>query len=160
MTIEIREATPADAPLILAFVRDLARFERAPDAVKASEADLLRDGWGPERRFEARIAMVDGRPAGFALFFPNYSTWAGRAGLYVEDLFVADWARGRGVGRALIADLARIAVSRGWARLDLAVLDWNPAREFYAKLGLAHREEWLPYRVEGAGLEALARGAA
>ena len=159
MTIEIREATPADAPLILAFVRDLARFERAPDAVKASEADLLRDGWGAERRFEARIAMVDGRAAGFALFFANYSTWAGRAGLYVEDLFVADWARGRGAGRALIADLARIAVSRGWARLDLAVLDWNPAREFYAKLGLAHREEWLPYRVAGAALEQLARSA-
>jgi GNAT superfamily N-acetyltransferase len=159
MTIEIRDATPEDVPLILGFVRDLATFEHEPDAVKASEADLLRDGWGAERRFEARIALLDGKPAGFALFFPNYSTWAGRAGLYVEDLYVADWARGRGLGRAIMADLARIAVSRGWARLDLAVLDWNPAREFYAALGLAHRREWLPYRVTGEELRALARRA-
>jgi GNAT superfamily N-acetyltransferase len=159
MTIEFRDATPEDVPLILGFVRDLATFEREPDAVKATEADLLRDGFGPERRFEARIALLGGRPAGFALFFPNYSTWAGRAGLYVEDLYVADWARGKGLGRAIMADLARIALARGWARLDLAVLDWNPAREFYAGLGLAHRREWLPYRVAGAALEALARQA-
>jgi GNAT superfamily N-acetyltransferase len=160
MTIEIRDATPEDVPTILGFVRDLAAFEREPDAVKASPADLLRDGWGPERHFEARIALLAGRPAGFALFFPNYSTWQGRAGLYVEDLFVAEWARGKGLGQAIMADLARIAVSRGWTRLDLAVLDWNPAREFYAKLGLAHRREWLPYRVTGAALEELARSAA
>jgi GNAT superfamily N-acetyltransferase len=159
MTIEFRDATPEDVPLILGFIRDLATFEREPDAVKATEADLLRDGFGQERRFEARIALLGGRPAGFALFFPNYSTWAGRAGLYVEDLYVADWARGKGLGRAIMADLARIALARGWARLDLAVLDWNPAREFYAGLGLAHRREWLPYRVAGAALEALARQA-
>jgi GNAT superfamily N-acetyltransferase len=159
MTIDIRDATAADVPIILGFVRDLARFEREPDAVKASEADLLRDGFGKERRFEARIASLDGRPAGFALFFPNYSTWQGRAGLYVEDLYIAEWARGRGLGRAIMADLAAIAVARGWARLDLAVLDWNPAREFYQALGLAHRREWLPYRVTGAALERLASGA-
>jgi GNAT superfamily N-acetyltransferase len=156
MRIEIRDATPADVPIILGFVRDLARFEREPDAVKASEADLLRDGFGSERRFEARIASLDGRPAGFALFFPNYSTWQGRAGLYVEDLYVAEWARGSGLGRAIMADLAAIAVARGWTRLDLAVLDWNPARAFYAALGLEHRREWLPYRVTGAALEDLA----
>lgn len=159
MTIEIRDATRADVPLILGFVRDLAAFEREPDAVTATEQDLLRDGWGETPRFEARIASLDGRPAGFALFFPNYSTWQGRAGLYVEDLYVADWARGRGLGRVIMADLARIAVGRGWTRLDLAVLDWNPARAFYARLGLAHREEWLPYRVTGAALQALARTA-
>jgi GNAT superfamily N-acetyltransferase len=155
--IEIRDAGPEDVPLILGFVRDLAEFEREPDAVKASEADLLRDGFGPARRFEARIALLDGKPAGFALFFPNYSTWQGRAGLYLEDIYVADWARGRGVGRHLMADLARIALARGWARLDLAVLDWNPARRFYEELGLEHRREWLPYRVSGDRLGDLAR---
>jgi GNAT superfamily N-acetyltransferase len=154
--IEIRDATRADIPLILGFVRGLARFEKEPDAVVATEADLLRDGFGETPYFEARIALLDGKPAGFALFFPNYSTWQGRPGLYVEDLFIEDWARGRGLGRAIMADLARIALARGWTRLDLAVLDWNPARGFYAELGLAHRQEWLPYRVTGKALEALA----
>jgi len=154
--IEIRNATPADVPTILALVKALAAFEREPDAVKASEADLLRDGFGPERRFEVRLAFIDGRAAGFALFFPNYSTWEGRAGLYVEDIFIEEWARSSGLGRRLIADLAAIALERGWSRLCLSVLDWNPARGFYEKLGLAHQREWLPYRVEGKGLRMLA----
>jgi GNAT superfamily N-acetyltransferase len=154
--IQIRSATRDDVTLILDFVRDLATFEGAPDAVKASEADLLRDGFGAAPRFETRIASLDGKPAGFALFFPNYSTWAGRTGLYVEDLYVADWARGSGVGRRLLADLAAIALERGWNRLDLAVLDWNPARQFYAALGFEHRREWLGYRLSGERLKQLA----
>jgi GNAT superfamily N-acetyltransferase len=154
--IEIRAATPADIPVILRFIRELATFEREPDAVKASEADLLRDGFGAERRFEARIGLVDGAPAGFALFFPTYSTWEGRAGIWLEDLYVTPEARRTGLGRALIADLAALAVERGFRRLDLSVLDWNPARGFYERLGIDRLEPWLQYRASGAALERLA----
>lgn len=154
----IRSATAADAGLLLDLVRALAAFEKAPDAVVATEADLLRDGFGSVPRFEARLAFLGERPAGFTLFFHNYSTWEGRPGLHLEDLFVHDWARRRGVGRSLLADLASLAVARGCARLDLAVLDWNPARGFYEKLGIRQRAEWLPYRVTGAELAALAAG--
>jgi GNAT superfamily N-acetyltransferase len=158
MTIEIRDATEADVGTLLGLVKALASYEKKPDAVKATEADLLRDGFGPERRFEARLAFIAGRPAGFALFLPDYSTWEGRPGLFLEDLFVAEWARRRGVGRALLADLAAIVVARGWGRLNLNVLSWNPAREFYHALGFEHMDEWLPYRIEGEALRRLAEG--
>jgi GNAT superfamily N-acetyltransferase len=155
--IQIRDARPEDAGTLLRLVKELAAFERAPDAVVATEADYLRDGFGPERRFEAILAEVDGRPAGFALFFPNWSTWQGRAGLYLEDIYVCEWARRFGVGRRLMRHLAGITVKRGWTRLDFQVLSWNPARQFYKALGFDHRDEWLPYRLDG---EALARFAA
>ncbi|MBX6367029.1 MAG: GNAT family N-acetyltransferase [Rhodospirillales bacterium] len=157
--LEIRAATPADVPTILRFVRELAAFERQPDAVKASEADLLRDGFGEPRRFEARIGLVDGVPAGFTLFFPTYSTWEGRPGIWLEDLYVTPEARGTGLGRALVADLAALAVERGFRRLDLSVLDWNPARDFYEKLGIKRLDSWLQYRVTGEALRALAASA-
>jgi GNAT superfamily N-acetyltransferase len=156
--IEIGAATPADVGALLQLVKDLAAFEREPDGVTATEADFLRDGFGPERRFTARLARLDGRPAGFTLFFPNYSTWEGRAGLYLEDIFVAEWARGHGIGRKLMEDLAAIAVANGWSRFDFTVLDWNPARDFYHALGFAHRAEWLPYRMSGAALRKFAAG--
>ena len=155
-TITIRAATAEDVSTLLDLVRELALFENEPEAVVATEADLLRHGFGPERRFEALIALADGKPAGFALFFPNFSTWEGRPGLYLEDLFVSEWARKHGVGRRLMARLAAIAVERGWARFDLSVLHWNPARQFYHRIGMRHLEEWLPYRVDGAALRALA----
>ena len=160
-TVSVRFATRADVPTILDFIRQLAAFEREPDAVKTMEADLLRDGFGARPpRFETLIAEVTGEsgpaPVGFALFFPTYSTWEGRPSLYLEDLFVSESARRHGVGRALLAKLAAIAVDRGWQRLDLQVLDWNPAREFYARLGLDHLQEWLPYRAAGPALRALA----
>lgn len=159
-TVSVRFATRADVPTILDFIRQLATFEREPDAVKTTEADLLRDGFGDRPRFETLIAEVAGEsgpaPVGFALFFPTYSTWEGLPSLYLEDLFVSESARRHGVGRALLAKLAAIAVERGWQRLDLQVLDWNPAREFYARLGLDHMREWLPYRVTGPALRALA----
>jgi GNAT superfamily N-acetyltransferase len=155
--ITLRFATAEDAGVLLALVRELAIFENAPDAVLATEADFRRHGFGPEPRFEALLAFVDGRAAGFALFFPNFSTWLGKPGLFLEDIFVSEWARKLGVGRRLMAKLAAIAVERGWGRLDFSVLKWNPARGFYHRLGVRHMEEWLPYRAEGDALAALAR---
>ena len=155
--ITLRAATAGDAGLLLGFIRELAAYENEPDAVVASEEDLRRYGFGPERCFEALIAAVDDKPAGFALFFPNFSTWNGRPGLYLEDLYVSAWARRLGVGRRLMARLAAIAVERGWSRLDLQVLDWNPARGFYQRLGIAPpKTNWLPYQITSAALRQLA----
>jgi GNAT superfamily N-acetyltransferase len=155
--LSIRAATRADVGTVLRLVRALAQFERAPDAVLATEADLLRDGFGASPRFEARLAFLGERPAGFTLFFPTYSTWEGRPGLYLEDIFVEEWARRRGVGRALIADLARLALARGCRRLDLSVLDWNPARGFYERLDIRLNAGWVPYRASGDALAVLAK---
>jgi len=155
-TAAVRPATPADAETILGFIKGLAAFEREPDAVKTMPADLLRDGFGAQTKFEVLIAELDGEPAGFALFFPTYSTWEGRSGIHLEDLFVAAPARGQGLGRKLMAALAALAVARGYARLELSVLHWNPAREFYHHLGMGHLQEWLPYRLSGKALRALA----
>ena len=155
-SVTVRPAVEADAPVILAFIRELAVFENEPDAVKATEADLRRDGWGERPVFEAMIAELDGAPVGFALTFRNYSTWEGRHGIFVEDLYVRPDARRHGVGRRLLAAVARRAVEQGCRRVDLNVLDWNPARGFYAALGFRHLEEWLPYRLAGDALGALA----
>lgn len=150
--IEIRFAEPADAALVLRLIRELAVYEKAPVPVVATEDDLRRHGFGPDRQFEAILAFLDGKPAGFALFHPRFSTWLGCPGMYLEDLYVTEAARGRGVGRRLMTRLAAIAVERGWARIDFQVLDWNPARNFYHRLGMAHLDEWLRY---GADLEVL-----
>jgi GNAT superfamily N-acetyltransferase len=154
--LTIHPATPADVGTILTFIQGLAAFEREPDAVKTTTDDLLRDGFGEHPKFETLIAELDGQPVGFALFFPTYSTWEGRPGIHLEDIFVAEQVRGQGVGRKLMAALAAIAVARGCARLELSVLHWNPAREFYHHLGMKHLEEWLPYRLSGEALRALA----
>jgi GNAT superfamily N-acetyltransferase len=154
--IAIRFATADDAGLLLHFVRELAAYEKAADAVVASEDDLRRHGFGPKRHFEALIASVEDRPAGIALFFPTYSTWRGKPGLYLEDIFVSEWARRLGIGRRLMARLAAIAVERGWERLDFSVLDWNPARGFYERLGASPLEEWVRYRADGEALLRLA----
>lgn len=158
--IVIRAAVPDDAAEIMAMITELAVFERAPEAVHATEADLLRDGWGDRPVFEALMAEIDGSPVGFALFFPKYSTWEGCAGLYIEDLYVRPTARGRGVGGALIARVAALTVERGGKRLDLSVLHWNPAREVYAALGFVHLEEWRSFRLEGEALLRLSDRAA
>lgn len=155
--VSIRLAEADDAPLLLRFIRALADFEKAPQEVVATEDDLRRHGFGTNPQFEAVLAFIDGEPAGFALFHPRFSTWLGRPCLYLEDLFVAEAARGRGVGRRLLARLAGIAVERGWGRIDFQVLDWNPARGFYRRLGMAHLGEWLRY---GADEEVLRRLAA
>jgi GNAT superfamily N-acetyltransferase len=155
--IAIRFATPEDAGLVLRFIRELAVFEKAPGAVVATEDDLRRHGFAPDRQFEAILAFRDGEPAGFAVFHPRFSTWLGRPGMYLEDLYVAEAARGQGVGRRLMARLAAISVERGWGRIDFQVLDWNPARNFYHRLGMTHLGEWRRY---GADLEVLRRLAA
>ena len=155
--VTIRRARPDDASTIIRFVRGLAAFENEPaESVKLTEADLLRDVFGATPRCEVLIAERDGVSLGFALFFHNYSTWEGRSGLYIEDLFVDEAARNGGVGRALMAAVARLASERGCARVELAVLDWNPAREFYHRLGMRHMTEWLPYRMDGDAVTALA----
>ncbi len=154
--ITVRPATPADVETILTFIKGLAAFEREPDAVKTTVDDLRRDGFGEHPKFETLIAELDGQPVGFALFFPTYSTWEGRPGIHLEDIFVIEQVRGQGVGRKLMAALAAIAVARDYPRLELSVLHWNPAREFYHRLGMGHLEEWLPYRLSGEALRALA----
>lgn len=154
--IAIRFAEPADVGVLLRFVRELAHYERAPAAVVATEEDLRRHGFGPERQFEAILAFVDGEPAGCALFHSRFSTWLGKPGMYLEDLYVAEAARGLGIGRRLMARLAAIAIERGWGRIDFQVLDWNPARDFYHRLGMDHLDEWLRYGADAAALRRLA----
>lgn len=155
----IRPARPEDAGEIVRLVKALAAYENEPEeTVKLTEATVLRDGFSEPRRFEALLAELDGEPVGFALYFHNYSTWEGRAGIYVEDLFVEERARGLGLGRALVTEIARIAQRRGCPRVDLWVLHWNPTREFYHRIGLRHMDEWLPYRMVEPAIGRLADG--
>ncbi len=145
-------------PSIVELIRELAEYEREPAAAVASEADLLRDGFGPAPRFHCLVAEWAGAPAGFAFYFHNYSTWQGRWGLYLEDLFVRPAFRGKGIGKALLVELARIAVREGCGRFQWQVLDWNePALRFYQKLGARRMGEWVTMRIEGEALERLAR---
>ena len=155
----IRPATPADIPVIRALIVELAVYEREPDAVKASQADLHVALFGDRPLAEAVLAERDGEIVGLALFFTNFSTWAGRGGLYLEDLFVRPDARGLGLGKALLVHLAGIAVTRGYGRFEWSVLDWNtPAIEFYRALGAKAQDEWTVMRVEGDALVRLAGG--
>jgi GNAT superfamily N-acetyltransferase len=155
----IRAATSADAVLILEFVRDLAVYEREPDAVKIGAVELRRDGFpedGGERYFECLIAEEDGKPAGIALFFPVYSTWRGRC-LHLEDLFVRPEFRGLGIGKALLIRVAGLAIERGCAKLFWHVLDWNePAIEFYKSLGATLLVNWRRMQLADEALAALA----
>jgi GNAT superfamily N-acetyltransferase len=160
-SVAIRPATAADARIIVDLIRELAIYEKEPlTSVKVTEADILRDGFGPTPRFECLLVEVADRPAGFALFFHNYSTWEGRAGIYVEDVFVSEWARGRNIGRRLLAAIAALAEARGCTRVDLSVLHWNPARAFYERLDFVEMDEWRRYRLHGEALRRLAAEAA
>ena len=153
----IRPARPADAATILRFIRDLAAFEREPDAVEATEEMLSEALFGAHPAAEAVIAEQDGQPLGFALFFHNFSTWTGWRGLYLEDLYVTPEARGSGVGKALLQHLAALAVERGCTRFEWSVLDWNEkAIAFYRSVGALPMEEWTVYRVTGDALAKLA----
>ena len=155
--IAIRPAMPADVPVILRFVHELAVFEREPEAVRATEAMLAAALFGDRPAAEAVLAEMAGEPVGFALFFHNFSTWEGRRGLYLEDLYVTPAARGQGAGAALLRHLAALAVARDCARFEWSVLDWNEdAIAFYRAMGATGQDEWTVQRVSGAALQRLA----
>jgi GNAT superfamily N-acetyltransferase len=154
---EIRTTTDADVPVILSLIRELAEYERAPDAVVTTEAGLHEALFGPRPSAEVLLALEGERPVGFAVYFFNFSTWLGRPGLYLEDLFVRPEDRGKGYGRALLERLARIAQERGCGRMEWAVLDWNdPAIQFYKKLGAEPMTEWTVFRLTQEGIARLA----
>ena len=155
---EIRFAREGDEGLILGFIRELAAYEKMSDLVVANEA-LLREWIFDKKKAEVLFAVEEGKEVGFALFFYNFSTFLGRAGIYLEDLFVLPAHRGRGHGTALIRSLARIAVERGCGRLEWSCLDWNtPSIRFYLSLGAERMDEWTVYRFAGERLRALAEG--
>jgi GNAT superfamily N-acetyltransferase len=157
MAMTIRPAVAEDVPQILAFIRALAEYEREPEAVVATEEDLLRDGFGPNPFYWCLIAEQDEEPAGFALCFYSYSTWLGRPGVYLEDLFVLPKFRGLGIGKALLQRVARVAVEKECPRLGWEVLDWNtPAIEFYSAMGAEFLDTWRNVRVSGEALQRLA----
>ena len=160
MATVIRKAMKQDIPLILEYIQALAAFEREPDAVVATEEGLLRDGFGTQPFFHCLIAEFEGRPAGFALYFFNYSTWLGKPGIYIEDLYVPPELRGRGIGKDLLQRVAAIALEMGCKRLQWQVLDWNtPAIEFYRSVGGEFMDEWRTVRVDGEAMTRLAEGA-
>lgn len=153
----IRATTPADVPTVLQLIRDLAAYERDPDAVKATLETLHEALFGANPAAEAVLAEIDGEAVGVALYFFNFSTWSGKRGLYLEDLFVREAARGTGTGTALLRHLARIALERDCARFEWAVLDWNaPAIGFYKSIGAVAMTDWTIMRVEGDALAKLA----
>ncbi len=153
----IRKATREDVPVVLSLVRELATYEREPDAVVATEADFLRDGFSESPLFQTHLALWNGEIIGFALWFVTYSTWVGRGSLYLEDLFVRPEFRGKGAGIGLMKTLAREAVDRGYKRFVWQVLDWNePAILFYERIGAKVMRDWLTARIDGEALARLA----
>jgi len=155
---EIRQATEADVPMILRFIRALAEYEKLSHKVVATEESLRRTLFGNPRFAEVILGYEDGEPVGFALFFHNYSTFLGRPGIYLEDLFVDPDRRGRGYGKALLAHLARLARDRDCGRVEWAVLDWNaPSIQFYKSLGAVPLDDWIIFRLTGEALERSAR---
>jgi GNAT superfamily N-acetyltransferase len=160
MALTIRRARPDEAGLVLSLVRELAEYEKLLHEVEATEAMLAAALFGDQPRLFCEIAEWQGEPAGFAVWFVNFSTFSGRSGIYLEDLFVRPAQRGNGIGKALLAHLAKQCVANGWSRLQWSVLDWNtPSIEFYKSLGAELMEEWTVCRVTGLALTALAEGA-
>ena len=159
--ITIRPASRDEVPLVLEFIRELARYERLEHEVSATDAQLREALFGERRHAEVVLACRAGEPVGFALFFHHFSTFNGRPGIYLEDLFVRPEARGQGIGKRLLAYLARLAVERRCARLEWAVLDWNePSIGFYRSLGAVPMDEWTTFRLTGDALALLAGSAA
>ena len=157
MSVVVREARPDDAALIFGFIRDLAEYEKLLDEVTATEGEVARDLFGEDPRVFCDIAEADGEPVGLAVWFYNYSTFKGRHGIYLEDLFVRPQARGKGAGKALLARLARRCIDEGLPRLDWAVLDWNaPSIAFYDGLGAEALDDWIIRRLGGDALRRLA----
>ena len=156
--LTIRNAGPADIPLMLDFVRELAEYEKAPEQAIATAEDIRRDGFTGQPKFRGIFAEWNGEPAGIALFFYHYSTWVGRPTLFLEDLFVRPPFRGKGIGKSLLVYLARLAVNEGCGRFEWQVLDWNtPSIKFYESLGARVLKEWLTMRVSGEELRKLAQ---
>ena len=156
-SISIRPADASDAELILRFIRELAIYEKAEDEVVASADDIRKSIFDADSA-RALVCSVDGEPAGFAVYFFNYSTWQGRKGLYLEDLYVTPALRGSGAGKALLRHLAGIAVAEGCGRFEWSVLDWNePALKFYESIGASPMPEWVKHRLAGAALQDFAR---
>jgi len=153
----VRPAMVDDVELLHRFSVALATYEDQPDAVTSTPQTLARDGFGKDPQFAAVIAERAGKPVGFALYTFNYSVWTGARGIFIEDIWVVPEERRGGVARALMQALARECLAKGFGRIDLNVLDWNPARGFYERLGFKWVRTWLPYRLSGEGLEKLAR---
>jgi len=154
--LQIRPAVAADAPLVLEFIRELAEYERLAHEVVATVPDLESSLFGHQPAAEVLIAEYQGEPAGFALFFTNFSTFLGLPGIYLEDLFVRTRFRGRGIGKSLLVYIAQLVVQRGWDRLDWSVLDWNePSINFYRSLGARSLDDWMRFRLAGDELKAL-----
>ena len=158
MNLKIRQAILEDAAVVHRLIQDLAAVQGQAASMISSIDDIRRDGFGPAALFHAVLAEEDGQPRGLALYFFIYSTWQGRPALYVEDLIVIDSARGGGIGRALMQELARIAEKRNCSKLELSVSIKNTARVFYERLGLSRKGDWVPYTISGAALAALAGG--
>ncbi len=157
MTISIRPATPNDVPTVASLIRALSQYEKLEHEVTMTEDKLRASMFGPRPYAEALLAEEDGKPVGFALFFHNYSTFLAQPGLYLEDLYVLESHRGKGIGKALLVQLAKIAVERSCGRMEWAVLDWNvDAIGFYEKLGAKPNSEWTVYRLTGDSLNGLA----
>ena len=155
--MSVRSAIPSDAETIHAFITSLAVYEKEPDAVDATPASLRLQMESERPPFEALIAEMSGQAVGFALFFANYSTWEGKAGIHLEDLFVPEEYRGLGIGSKLLAELSRLTLERGGARLDWQVLDWNePSIRYYESVGAEVLRSWLPCRLDGDALSAMA----
>jgi GNAT superfamily N-acetyltransferase len=156
-SIIVRVATAEDVGLLHRFALDLSTYEDEPDAVTSTPQTLARDGFGKDPKFAALIAERGGKPVGFILYTFNYSVWTAARGIFIEDIWVVPEERRAGVARALMQALARECVAKGYKRIDLNVLDWNPARGFYGKLGFGWIRNWLPYRLSRRALERLAK---
>lgn len=155
--LTLRAATPDDVTRILSFIRDLAIYEKAEDLVEATEQDIRTALFGEGATTHGLMCLIDDTPVGFAVYFYNFSTWTGKRGIYLEDLYVDPEYRGHGAGKALLKRLARIAVENDCRRFEWSVLDWNtPSIEFYEALGAVPMKEWIGYRVDGPALDALA----
>ena len=159
MTFVLRPATPGDAPTILRFIRELAAYERAENEVEATEETIRQSIFGKDAVTHALICDKDGKTAGFAVWFYNYSTWQGRNGLYLEDLYVTPEFRGSGAGKLILRHLAELAVEKGCGRFEWSVLDWNePAIRVYKSIGAELQDEWIRYRLSGQALQDFAAG--
>jgi GNAT superfamily N-acetyltransferase len=157
MPLKIREAIPEDSQIIFDFIMELAIYEKLPNAVKTTVKEIKDSIFSPNSTVKALICEEDGTAIGFAVYFYNYSTWLGKKGIYLEDLYVSEAKRGKGAGKAMIKYLAKKAISENCGRFEWACLDWNtPSREFYESLGAVALNEWIGYRLEGETLEKFA----